>query len=191
VVRKPLTADTESFAEGVAKRQAILRGSEYLGSIMTRTGLGMIAYGSPRIPVKSSSALMPKSTIGRSQRALIPSDKIPAPTRNNNWRGYERDVRSKSGTSRPSTRTRMRNPNMVRFGHGFTVAGVFVPLLGYAYVGHSMMFPEYDIVDDVKGRPQRTVDETIAIGGGVSNAWNSLGPTQQFIAKTAVWALFS
>lgn len=193
MARSPLTDDTkpESFAEGVAKRQAILRGSEYLGSTLTRTGLGMIAYGSPRIPVKSSSALMPKSTIGRSQRALIPSDKIPAPTRNNNWRGYERDVRSKSGTSNPSTRTRMRNPNMVRSGHGLVLTGGFIPVLGHAYVAHSILFPEYDIVDDVKGRPQRTVDETIAIGGGVSNAWNSLGPTQQFIAKTAVWALFS
>lgn len=193
MARSPLTDDTkpESFAEGVAKRQAILRGSEYLGSTLTRTGLGMIAYGSPRIPVKPSSALMPKSTIGKSQRALIPADKSPAPTRNNNWRGYERDVRSKSGTTRPSTRTRMRAPNMVRSGHGLVLTGGFIPVLGHAYVAHSILFPEYDIIADARSRPQRTVDQSLAIGNSASEAWNSLGPTQQFVAKTALWALLS
>ena len=193
MARNPLTADTkpESFAEGVAKRQAILRGSEYLGSTLTRTGLGMIAYGSPRIPVKASSALMPKSTIGRSQRKLIPADKSPAPTRSNRWKGYEQDVRSKSGTSKPSTRTRMRAPNMVRSGRGLVLTGGFIPVLGHAYVAHSVIFPEYDVIDDVRGRPQRTVDQSLAIGNAGSNAWDSLSPTTQFVAKTAIWALLS
>lgn len=185
----------ETFAEGVAKRQLALRGSELIGSTLIRTGSGMIAYGSQRIPGVRSSHLLRKDTAGKPQpyknksRGL--SENRPAPTRNNNFQGYERDVRSKSGTTRPSTRTRMRAPNMVRAGSGLVLAGGFIPVLGYAYVAHSVMFPEYDIIDDARSRPQRTVDESLAFGDSISNSWNSLGSTQQFVAKTALWALLS
>ena len=195
--RNPLTEDTkpESFAEGVAKRQLALRGSELIGSTLIRTGSGMIAYGSPRISGVRSSHLLRKDTAGKSQpyknksRGL--SENRPAPTRNNNWKGYERDVRSKSGTTRPSTRTRMRAPNMVRAGSGLVIAGGFIPILGYAYLAHSVIYPEYDIIDDARSRPQRTVDQSLAIGNSASNAWNSLGPTKKFVATVALKALFS
>ena len=179
----PADTKPESFAEGVAKRQLLVRGSDIVGSSLIRTGSAMIAAGSPRIPVKSSSALMRKSTTGKSQMKLIPSDKTPAPSRNNRWRGYEQDVRSKTGTSNPSTRTRMRNPNMVRSGWGLTLTGGFIPILSRGYVAHSVLFPEYDIVEDVRSRPQRTADYSI---DGITNSWNALSPVPKFIASVAI-----
>ena len=85
----------------------------------------------------------------------------------------------------------MRAPNMVRAGSGLVIAGGFIPVLGYAYVAHSVIYPEYDIIDDARSRPQRTVDQSLAIGNSASNAWDSLSPTTQFVAKTAIWALLS
>jgi len=81
----------------------------------------------------------------------------------------------------------MRNPNMVRSGWGLTLTGGFIPILSRGYVAHSVLFPEYDIVDDARSRPQRTVDYSL---GGITDSWNTLSPVPKFIASVAINSLF-
>ena len=134
--RSPLHADTkpESFAEGVAKRQAIIRGSQYLGREMTRAGLAAIAYGSEPVPLKRTSINMPKDTIGN-RSIKEPGTKYKNP-RNNRW-GANYDT--SSTRSRPTSQVRMRSPVIRGAGSLLVIGGRIVPVLGAGYIIHDFM----------------------------------------------------
>lgn len=136
----PLTADTDSGLskpEQFARRQLVQHGSVYLGKEMTKAGLAAIAYGSQPVDLKRTSHLMPRDSIG--QRSLKePGTKYKSPV-NNRWgANYETDVRSKSGTTRPSSRTSIRSPVIRGTGTLLVIGGRIVPILGVAWALHDV-----------------------------------------------------
>ena len=135
--RSPLHADTkpESFAEGVANRQAIIRGSQYLGREMTRAGLAAIAYGSEPVPLKRTSHLMPRGSGGERHFLKEPNTKFKNP-RNNRW-GANYDT--SSTRSRPTSQVRMRSPVIRGAGSLLVIGGRLVPVLGAGYVIHDVL----------------------------------------------------
>lgn len=137
VAVNPLTADTESFAEGVAKRQAILRGSVKLGQSMQRLGSGMVAYGSTTHTSSRTSHVMRRGSSGERQNFKFTHEGLkhdkPAPTRTNRWLGYETKHDSKAGTKAPSSRTVQRSSSLVNIGTLVYVAGRWIPVLGAGY----------------------------------------------------------
>ncbi len=167
---KPLTADTESFAEGVAKRQAIMRGSETLGQRITQAGLASIAYGSQRINLPRTSYLLSRDTRGTRQLYKFTDKSLkyerPAPARNNKWgANYEKDVRSKSGTTRPSSRTGIRSRPAVLGGRMLVAGGQLVPILGTYYVVDDILANGADAesVQAIRHQERRSYD-TISQG---------------------------
>ena len=104
---------------------------------MTRAGLAAIAYGSQPVDLKRTSHLMPRDSIG--QRSLKePGTKYKSPV-NNRWgANYETDVRSKSGTTRPSSRTSIRSPIIRGTGTLLVIGGRIVPILGVAWALHDV-----------------------------------------------------
>ena len=166
-----VTADTESpesFSEGVVKRQAIIRGSQYLGSTMTKTGLGLIAYGDKPTPLKRTSHLMPRDTVGKKQ-ARSPDTRAKSP-RNNKWGiNYEQDIRSKSGTNNPSTRTGIRSRPASLGGRVLVTGGQLVPILGFALVADDVISDGSDsqTVEDIKyqsNRSRESIDTGLNFG---------------------------
>lgn len=137
----PLTADTDSgltAPEQFARRQLVQHGSAYLGKEMTKAGLAAIAYGSQPIDLKRTSHLMPRGSSG--ERSLSPRSgtKYKSP-RNNRWgANYETDVRSKTGTTRPSSRTSLRSPVIRGTGTLLVIGGRIVPILGVAWALHDL-----------------------------------------------------
>lgn len=161
----PLTADTESFAEGVAKRQAIMRGSELVGQRITQAGLASIVYGSKRINLPRTSYLLSRDTRGTRQPYKFTDKSLkyerPAPARGNKWgANYEKDIRSKSGTNRPSSRTSIRSRPAVLGGRVLVVSGQLIPILGTYYVVDDILAngTQSDIVQDAKYQSDLSFD---------------------------------
>ncbi len=76
----------------------------------------------------------------------------PAPTRHNRWgANYEKDIRSKSGTNRPSTRTGIRSRPAALGGRMLVVGGQLIPILGVTYVVNDLISAadgeQSDIID--------------------------------------------
>lgn len=172
----PLTADTnpESFAEGVAKRQAILRGSMKLGQSMQRLGSGMVAYGSTPQPRGRQSVVSRRGSGGERQwKGAYSHEGIkydrPAP-RGNKWAGYETKHDSKAGTKAPSSRTAQRSSSLVNIGTVIYVAGRWVPVLGIGYAYYDILGdgrePHKQFADDAKWQIDMTQDaiQTVALG---------------------------
>lgn len=136
----PLTADTDSgltTPEQFARRQLVQHGSAYLGKEMTKAGLAAIAYGSQPIDLKRTSNLMPRGSANEPS-LKDPGKKYKSP-RNNRWgANYETDVRSKTGTTRPSSRTSIRSPLIRTVGTYLVVGGRIVPVLGVAWALHDI-----------------------------------------------------
>ena len=201
MARSPLTDDTkpESFAEGVAKRQAIVRGSFYAGKGLKTLGSSMVAYGSTTRPSGRSSHVMRRGSSGERQNWKFTHQGVthdrPAPSRSNRWLGYETKHDSKAGTKAPSSRTSQKSASLVNLGTVVYAAGKAVPYIGIGYGLYSAFgistnetrSPAEHFTDDLREQDSRLRSSPTII----SDSWNSLGPTQQFMAKTVVWALFS
>jgi len=167
VARNPPTADTEAGAERFLRNQAIRRGSQHLGSISTKSGLGLIAYGDRRVPLKRTSHLMPRDSIGnRSAKITEPKTVYKSP-RDSRWgANYETDRRSKSGTTRPSSRTGLRSRPAAMGGRVLVVGGQLIPILGIAYVAHDLLESpdgESEIID-LKERNERAIGNIVPLG---------------------------
>jgi len=156
VAVNPLTADTkpDSFAETVARRQLVMRGAPQLGKALTSSGMAAIAYGSEPVPLKRTSHLLPRDSIGKPS-LKEPKTRFKSPLDNKWGANYERNPRANRGPGSPSTRTGIRSPTLATAGSLLVVAGRVVPVLGVAWVISDMMthgsdVQSYDTVEAIK-----------------------------------------
>jgi len=193
VARNPPTADTEAGAERFLRNQAIRRGSQHLGSISTKSGLALIAYGDQRVPLNRTSHLMPRDSIGnRSAKITEPKTVYKSP-RDSRWgANYETDRRSKSGTTRPSSRTGIRSRPAALGGRVLVVGGQLIPILGIAYVANDLLATESSESEilDVKERNERGIGNIVSFGGSMYSS--PVGKIATTVAiNTLLPALFS
>ena len=187
-VRNPTPEDTKSSPERFLRNQAIRRGTSYGGSVLTKTGLGLIAYGNQPKNLKRTSPLLSKDTTGKRQ-ARQPNTRA-APLRDNRWgANYEKDYRSKSGTNNPSSRVGIRSRGSVMGGNTLVVAGQLIPILGITYIANDYL--DRGQKSDVGRQYQSNLDIIDSTSSGISNSWNSLSAPQQFVVSVGLKALFS
>lgn len=186
----PLTADTDSglsTPEQFARRQLVQHGSVYLGKEMIKAGLAAIAYGSQPVDLKRTSHLMPRDSVG--QRSLKePGTKYKSPV-NNRWGvNYETDVRSKTGTTRPSSRTSIRSPVIRGIGTLLVVGGRIVPVLGVAWALHDVVtYGKESNTYDTLERQYEFNQDAIETAATIGKATFSVAKT---VARVALLASF-